>query len=190
MNTISKNIAVSITGKDINLLEYWMRELHWPGQYFEPERTIWQKKSSSSLRRKQSEASSTIPNSSSNQGPREAKSASYTRPSYTAILVSKESFMDESELGVKDKTICGTLLEAEQTILHDYLFRADLFNTDCRKLQDRNEAKIIQDIVRLMVPSVETLATYSATHLDRFIESVNEGWNSARPFYGPRPQPD
>jgi hypothetical protein len=42
----------------------------------------------------------------------------------------------------------------------------------------------------LIVPSAETLATYGATHLDPLIESVNEGWNSAIPFYGPRPQPD
>jgi hypothetical protein len=37
---------------------------------------------------------------------------------------------------------------------------------------------------------VETLATYGATHLNHLIESVNEGWKSAIPFYGPCPQPD
>jgi hypothetical protein len=42
----------------------------------------------------------------------------------------------------------------------------------------------------LIVPSAETLAIYGATHLNPLIESVNEGWNSAKPFYGPRPQPD
>jgi hypothetical protein len=57
-------------------------------------------------------------------------------------------------------------------------------------MQDRNEARVVQDITRLIVPSAETLATYGATHLDHLIESVNEGWNCAEPFYGPRPQPD
>ena len=42
----------------------------------------------------------------------------------------------------------------------------------------------------MIVPSAETLATYGAIHLDPLIKSVNEGWNSAEPFYGPRPQPD
>jgi hypothetical protein len=57
-------------------------------------------------------------------------------------------------------------------------------------MQDRNEARVVQDVTRLIVPSAETLATYSATHLDTLIESVNKGWNSAISFYGPCPQPD
>jgi hypothetical protein len=57
-------------------------------------------------------------------------------------------------------------------------------------LQERNKARIVQDITRLIVPSAETLATYGATHLDTLIESVHEGWNSAISFYSPRPQPN
>jgi hypothetical protein len=34
------------------------------------------------------------------------------------------------------------------------------------------------------------LRIYSATHLKALNESVNEGWNCAEPFCGPRPQPD
>lgn len=49
---------------------------------------------------------------------------------------------------------------------------------------------VIRDISLLIVPSAQTLATYGATHLGPLVESVNEGWNSAIPFYGPRPQPD
>ena len=82
------------------------------------------------------------------------------------------------------------LLNAEQPVPKDSLFRNDLFKSTCRKIRDRNEARVIQDITRLIVPSVEALATYGAAHLDHLIESVNEGWNRAMPFYGPRPQPD
>jgi hypothetical protein len=49
---------------------------------------------------------------------------------------------------------------------------------------------VIRDISLLIVPSAQTLATYGATHLNHLIESVNEGWKRAMPFYGPRPQPD
>ena len=42
----------------------------------------------------------------------------------------------------------------------DSLFRDDLFEKTCRKI----EARVIQDIARLIVPSAETLATYGATH--------------------------
>jgi hypothetical protein len=152
------------------------------------------KKSSSSLREKQSETGSTTPSSAtpSDQKPREVKSAPYTRPSYATILATKGSFMEKSDLGITDatKNLCRILLEKEQTLPQDSLFRDDVFDKACRKMQDRNEARIVQDITRLIVPSAETLATYGATHLDPLIESVNEGWNRAIPFYGPRPQPD
>jgi hypothetical protein len=49
---------------------------------------------------------------------------------------------------------------------------------------------VIRDISLLIVLSAQTLATYSAMHLNHLIESVNEGWKRAMLFYGPRPQPD
>ena len=54
----------------------------------------------------------------SDQKPREAKSTSYTRPSYMTILATKGSFIDESQLGITDtsKRLCQTLLENEQTV--------------------------------------------------------------------------
>jgi len=73
------------------------------------------------------------------------------------------------------------LLEKEQTVPMESLFRDDLFETTCRKMSDRNEAMIIRDIALLIVPSAQTLATYGATHLEQLTESVNEGWNSAIP---------
>ncbi|KAH9205695.1 hypothetical protein DL95DRAFT_470350 [Leptodontidium sp. 2 PMI_412] len=155
---------------------------------------LTRKKSSSSLREKQSETGSAAPSSAtpSDQKPREAKSTRYARPSYITVLATKGSFMDKSDLGITDatKSLGRTLLEKDQTLPQDSLFRDDVFDKACRKLQDRNEARVVQDITRLIVPSAETLATYGATHLDPLIESVNEGWNSAIPFYGPRPQPD
>jgi len=100
--------------------------------------------------------------------------------------------MDKSDLGITDatKSLCRIVLEKEQTLPPDPLFRDDIFNKACRKIQDRNEARVVQDITRLIAPSAETLATYGAIHLDPLVEGVNEGWNSAEPFYRPRPQPD
>ncbi|QSS61777.1 hypothetical protein I7I51_03954 [Histoplasma capsulatum] len=60
----------------------------------------------------------------------------------------------------------------------------------CEKMQDRNEAMVIQDITRLIVPSAENLAIYGDEHLKILIESVNEGWDNAIPVTKPRPQPD
>lgn len=100
--------------------------------------------------------------------------------------------MHQSDLDITDtsKNLCRVLLETEQTVPENSLFRDEIFGKTCKKTQNGNEARVIQDIARLIVPSAETLATYGATHLHPLIESVNEGWNSAIPFYGPRPQPD
>jgi hypothetical protein len=57
-------------------------------------------------------------------------------------------------------------------------------------LQDRNEAKVVQDIARLIVPSAQSFAIRGAKHLRYSIESVNEGWNNCMPLTGTRPQPD
>ena len=161
-----------------------LKRMNMAGHYL-----LARKKSTASLRRQNSESNPTTP---SDQQPREAKSAPYANPSYATILGTKGSYMGESDLDIVDasKRLYQTLLEREQTVPGDSLFRDDLFKKACRKIQDKNEARVVQDITRLIVPSAETLATYGATHFDHLIESINEGWNSAIPVYGPRPQPD
>ncbi|TAQ86373.1 hypothetical protein B7494_g5286 [Chlorociboria aeruginascens] len=183
--------------EEINPLEYWRRELRWPKEYFEPEITmnhLLARKRSLFFRSKQSEAGSAAPSSitPSDQKPREAKSAPYQSPQYIILLETKGSFMRKSKLDITDtsKIVCRSLLEAKQIVPENSLFQDNRFDKTCQMIQNRNEAKVILDITRLIVPPAQTLSTYGATHLDHLIESVNEGWNSSIPFYGPRPQPD
>ena len=70
------------------------------------------------------------------------------------------------------------------------LFRDDVFRKFCREVEDRNEAMVIQDITRLLVPSAKNLAIFGDRHLDILIENVNEAWTGSIPVEGPRPQPD
>lgn len=142
-----------------------------------------------SLRRKQSDSSLS---GSSDQNKRESKSAPYRDTRYTTLLAAKGSYMKKSDLGIADtsRAWCTTLLDSVQTVPEDSLFRDDIFEKTCGKTDDRNEARVIQDIARLMVPSTETLATYGAKHLDHLIENVNEGWTGSVSVQGPRPQPD
>lgn len=66
-----------------------------------------------------------------------------------------------------------------------------VFEKACKNLQSKNEARVIQDLSRLIVPSAETLALHDKNkHLAILIESVNEGWNNSVPLTGTRPQPD
>ncbi|KAL5316341.1 hypothetical protein ACEPPN_015386 [Leptodophora sp. 'Broadleaf-Isolate-01'] len=179
-DTIGENAAVGVSEKEINPLEYWTEEFRWPKEYFESENNmshlLARKKS---FRGKQSDAGSAAPSSTtpSDQKPREGKSA---------------PFMRKSELGIADtsKTVCRTLLEAEQIVPKDSLFQDDLFDETCEMIQDRNEAKVIQDIARLIVPSAQALAIRGAKCLKPLIESVNEGWDNSIALTKPRPQPD
>ena len=146
------------------------------------------KRSSASIRRQYEELGIQPPSDL----PREEKSAKYTNLAYEIELESNGSFMRKSDLDITNdnKALCKTLLSSVQTVIQDSLFRDDRFETACKKIHNENEARVLQDITRLIVPSAETLATCGATGLEHLVESVDRGWNSAIPITTPRPQPD
>lgn len=114
------------------------------------------KSSSSSLRGKRSEAGSDVPSSTtpSDQEPRNVKSALYQDARYKTILETKGSFMGKFNLGITDesKRLCRTIFEKEQTVPQESLFRDDIFDMTCERIYDGNEARVVQDITRLIVP--------------------------------------
>ncbi|MCJ1422333.1 hypothetical protein MMC29_000213 [Sticta canariensis] len=172
------------------LQEHYARQPFIPMHGFHPlQHWFARKKSSASLRRKNSQSTLQTP---SDQLPREIKSAQYRNPEYQIELERKGSFMRKSPLGVTDtsKSHCRTMLEKEQIFPQNTLFRDDLFDETCESMEGRNEAMIIRDISPLICPSAQVLRIYGAKHLNHLYESVNEGWNSAIPFHGTRPQPD
>jgi hypothetical protein len=127
----------------------------------------------------------------SDQRPREEKSAPYRDARYPLLLQTKGSYMDISELGITDtsKHLVRDLLCGKQVVPKETLFDDDIFVDACRNLENKNEARVIQDISRLIVPSAESLAL-RAKNRKYLIESVNEGWNNSIPLTGTRPQPD
>lgn len=176
----------------VHPIGFWAREGHWPREYLKAdmERVLARKRSLFSLRRKQSDsASSATP---SDQRPREEKSAQYRDSCYETLLEIKGVFMAKSKLDItsESKTLCNSLLEKNQPVPKNSLFRKDSFESTCKKIRNGNEARVIQDISRLIVPSAESLATLGAIHLENLVESVNEGWNNSIPLTGTRPQPD
>lgn len=178
--------------KPVDPIEFWASEKEWPQEFFEPkmEHLLARKKSLPSLNRKRSNsATSTTP---SDQRPREEKIAPYRDPRYKTLLASKGSFMDESDLGVtkQSETTNSSPLMSEQTIPNDTLFRDEIFKQTCRRVEDRNEARIMRDITPLIVPSAEILSIRGARHLNILVESINEGWNNSIALTGTRPQPD
>lgn len=124
---------------------------------------------------------------------REGKNPDVKSRRYEVILASAGIYMGKPEMPPTDecKSLCQALLHTEQSTPKDTIFRDDLFETACDNIRNKNEARVIQDIGRLLVPSPETLTMYDATHLKHLIETVNESWIKSIPLIkGPRPQPD
>ncbi|KUI60141.1 hypothetical protein VP1G_07378 [Cytospora mali] len=127
----------------------------------------------------------------SDQRPREEKTAPYMNAQYPLLLETKGSYMRKSPLGITDdsKRLCETLLNSDQPTPNGSLFDDDIFESVCDNLANRNEAKIIQDVSRLIVPSAEQYAL-RRKHLTHLVENINEGWNNSIPLTGACPQPD
>ena len=90
-----------------------------------------------------------------------------------------------------DKALCQKLLNKEQRVLKDSLFNDDLFESTCEDIANRNEARVVQDIGRLIVAPPEELYRRGATQFKHLIETVNEGWIKSIPLVkGPSPQSD
>lgn len=139
--------------------------------------------------RTQSNASQT---ESGDWAKRESEYVPYADSRYAVMLEMKGSHMHDFDFQAPASTtkLSHDLLADAQTVPRDSLFRDDLFGRLCSKLQSRNDAMIIQDITRLIVPSAMNLAIYGDTHLNILIESVNEAWSECIPIEGLRPQPD
>ena len=99
--------------------------------------------------------------------PREEESAPYRDPRYKFLLETKDSFMDEANVGIakQSKNMYLDLLASDQTIPKDSLFQDDLFKPTCRRVEDKSESRVIRDLTPLIVPSAENLRIYGATHL-------------------------
>lgn len=146
-------------------------------------------KKTPSLRRKQSDISST---ESSDNKNRERKSTPYRDSRYITLLAIKESHIKKSDLGITSTSLnrYKALLISHQTIPKDSMFEDDVFEATCRSAENRNEARIIRSITPYIVPSAEDLTIMSAISLKCLIENVNEAWRGSIPVEGPRPQPD
>ena len=126
---------------------------------------------------------------------REGKNPLVKSRRYEQILKSVGIYMGQPEPHLRatevDKALCRELLNKEQPVPKDSLFNDDLFEWTLEDISNRNEARVIQDIGRLIVPAPEELARRGATHLKHLIETVDEGWIKSIPLIkGPRPQPD
>ena len=177
--------------KDASPIEFWRENNTWPPEYFGRDPKMSQplmRKRSSSIRSLDLQSSQGTPNDL----PREAKSAPYKDARYETHLATRGAFMTKPPVKVDDKCkdLCRRLLDSEQPTPEDSLFHDDRFEMIYSMIQNENEARIIQDITRLIVPFAETLFVYGATNLDILIEKINSSWLKCLPLTNIRPQPD
>ena len=150
------------------------------------------KQSTQFLRRKASEAS-LVPSTASDQKPREFKSAPYLSPAYARNLEHVAGiYMSDAKEGPSDasRKLFQQLLVKRYTVPERTIFSDNVFEEAVRKISGKNEARVVQDIARLLVPSGETLATLGEERFESLVESVNESWGKSIPATGARPQPD
>ncbi|KAI1109676.1 hypothetical protein F5Y14DRAFT_394170 [Nemania sp. NC0429] len=171
-----------------NPIDFWTKEGHWPHQYFESD----MEHQGVLVRKRSNSNTSTTP---SDQNPREGKSTPYRDPRYESLLQTEGVYMETSEQGIADKSerICRDFLYGTQPNpkARGSVFDDSVFEKTCKNLRNKNEARVIQNVSRLLVPSAETLALYNTNkRLAILTESVNESWNNSIPLTGTRPQPD
>ncbi len=138
----------------------------------------------------------------SNDVSREAKSRGYKDPECVDRLAAAGAVMGVLPPQKINRTcaeLCAKLLDGQQAVPIDSLFRDDVFEMTCSMIQNENEARVIKDITWLIVASVENLAAFGATHLHILVEKVNSSWLKCIPLTAPdfqhglalrRPQPD
>lgn len=202
---------------NVDLVEYWAREGRWPPNRTPQEmedqaRTIGSSAQGPLLKqkvpltrsgRKRSRSDSDDGSASDST---DAKSARYRSAAYEIVLETKDVLLRDDD-GWADAASAEAGRALVRTLLHIAtnpseaptfshptpqmtLFADPVFEKTCRKVSAKNEARVVRDILPLIVPSAEILAIWGATHLNNLVESINQSWDCAQPLVAPRPQPD
>ena len=110
---------------------------------------------------------------------REGKNAAVKSRRYEKLLALADIYMNDDgkmTTTIECKTLCQTLLNADQTVSYDSLFNDDLFKRVCQRIRNKIEVRIIRDLSSLLVFFVEILYLREATNLEHLIETVDESW--------------
>lgn len=134
---------------EMNPIESWMRKREWPKELFqEDDQTRGDLEQEGSWDGHGS-LKTTPATPSDRTLSREAKSDPYQDGRYEHFLASKGSFMRSSEHVITDagRSLCQILLEEEQPVSQESLFRDDIFIKTCENLQTKKEAKVSRILV-------------------------------------------
>ena len=168
-----------------SLVRHWVLEGDYPKRAFGDDNMMQpplnKKRSSSSIRTKESETSET-----SSTPPVKSRL-------YESVLATARIHLELFKTTPTDscKVLCKELLEAEQNTPKDTLFRDDVFRFTCDRIQGQNETMVFRDLTPLIVPPAEILYTFGATQLEHLEGRANMEWHRAAPLVtNTSPRPD
>lgn len=176
-------------------IDHWRQSGSWPEEYFKPTSMSQDSMPAPSLRRKRSDIASQASTSTPSDQRTKEDSTPYNDVRYEELLRTKGVIMaqvtsDEEAPKAQSQQEIQTLLETDQPVPQNTGFQDKSYIKLFNCIHTKNEARIVQDIARLVVPSAETFYILGDESLVCLSESVNEGWNRTVPFVGTRPQPD
>lgn len=173
--------------KPIDPVAYWAREQTWPKAFSQTSKMAHLLARPGSRGTQTATPNTPIP---VDLRPKKDKVA-YNSPLYCRRLALKGSFLKDSDLGIADesKQLIRDLLDRVQPVPNESLFDEDIFQAFCEKFASRNEARVVRDVSRLIVPSAEAHAL-RAKDLKYLYETNDELWNNSIPLIGPIPKPN
>jgi hypothetical protein len=123
----------------------------------------------------QSDTNGQASTAQSDQMPQEVGKVGGKLPWLTTISACMESELDVS---TESDDVGWGLLTTQCDVPSNTLLGYDILRGSIAELQDKNKTRVVQDLARLFVPSVRTLARISHKRFDVFVESVGERWDA------------
>ncbi|KAB8356529.1 hypothetical protein FH972_024112 [Carpinus fangiana] len=88
------------------------------------------------------------------------------------------------------RQLCESLLKKEYPLPDDPSFQLDRLAKVLDRVRFRNEARVVRDVLPIVVPSPELLHVDGHDGLDHICEAINAEWTQCDTLCGPRPKPD
>lgn len=86
--------------------------------------------------------------------------------------------------------LCDRLLKAEYSMPANLAYQPDQLKQLLRRVRFCNEARVVRDIMSIVVPSPELLTIRGHAELSTICEAMDAEWTQCATLCGPRPKPD
>ncbi|EMC97265.1 hypothetical protein BAUCODRAFT_68116, partial [Baudoinia panamericana UAMH 10762] len=96
----------------------------------------------------------------------------------------------QATLRFECQQLCDQLLKADYSVPAGPAYQQDRLAKVFKRVRFRNEARVVRDVMPIIVPSPELLHIDGHAVLDNICEAMNAEWTQCDTLCGPRPKPD